>query len=59
MKTGWRKGEAHPKARLSNEDVQLIRQCYESGGFTYRSLARKFDAGECTIRDIVKYRTRT
>ena len=58
MKTGWPTGERHHRAKLTDEDVELIRQCYEAGGFTYRSLADKFNAGESTIRDIVKYRTR-
>ena len=51
-------GKRHHKAKLTTEDVDLMRQCYEIGGFTYKKLAEKFDCGESTVRDIVKYRTR-
>lgn len=53
-----RHGQAHYRATLSDDDVDLIRDCYAAGGFTYASLAEKFNCGASTIRDIVKCRTR-
>ena len=54
----YRTGENHFRAKLSSTDIELIRECYETGGFSYRTLAEKFECGVSTIRDIVKYRTR-
>ena len=54
----WPTGEDHHNAKLSNDDVELIRQLYESGGIGYRKIAEKFECGESTVRDIVKYMTR-
>lgn len=55
---GKRRGESHPKARLTDEDCELIRSAYASGMFTYQQLADKFDCSKSTIRDIIKFRTR-
>ena len=52
------RGEKHYRARLTDAEVELIRQVYESGGIGYRKLAKKFDCSQWTIRDIVQYRTR-
>lgn len=57
---GHAKGEDHPKTTLSAEDVELIRELYGDGGtLSYQQLADKFECGKYTIRDIVKYRTRS
>ena len=55
---GWRVGESHQKSKLTTRQVWDIRQLYETGRHTYRSLAHEFNCGVCTIRDIVKYYTR-
>jgi hypothetical protein len=52
------RGERHYRARLTDAEVELMRSVYESGGIGYRKLAQKFECGQSTVRDIVKYRTR-
>lgn len=54
---GNRVGEDHPKARLSDHDIDLIRQLHDEG-LGYRTLARKFECDKSTIRDVVKCRRR-
>lgn len=61
-------GEWHHSAKLSDHDIDLIRQLHEPSidqrtravvpGLGYRTLARKFDCAKSTIRDIVKCRRR-
>lgn len=54
---GWRVGESHGMAKLSDKDVELIRTLYEEG-LGYGRISKKFECGESTVRDIVKGRTR-
>lgn len=54
---GARCGEAHPRARLSDEDIDLIRELHEAG-VGYRTIAAKFETSKSTVRDIVKCRRR-
>ena len=54
---GWRTGERHQKARLSDQDVELMRQLRE-GGMTYREIAEKFECSLWTVRSIVTYASR-
>lgn len=54
---GLRRGELHPKADLSDHEVELVRMMHE-GGMGYKKLAEKFDTPSSTIRDICKYLTR-
>lgn len=59
VKIGRVIGEAHPKAVLSDEDVELIRELYGDGGvLTYQQLAEKFECSKSAIRDVIKFRTR-
>ena len=58
MRTGYLCGEQHPKAVLTDHDVDLIREVYESGDAGYMALAKKFDVAKSTIRNIVKCRRR-
>jgi DNA-binding XRE family transcriptional regulator len=51
-------GEHHHRAKLTNHDVDLIRELREEHGMTYRELAEKFEVSMWTIRDITKYWTR-
>jgi len=57
-------GEYHPKARLSDADVEAIRQEYEAHPeghplhVGYRALASKWGVGKRTIRDIVNMNRR-
>jgi len=55
------KGRRPPNALLSDEQVQEIRKEYSQkqnkwsrGGISYRSLAKKYNAGFCTIKRIIK-----
>ena len=53
----WPTGERHQKARLSDQDVELMRQLRE-GGMTYREIAEKFECSLWTVRSIVTYASR-
>lgn len=59
---GARVGETHPRAKLSDADVDLIRDLHEAG-LSYRQIVLKFDedhlkVSKSTVRDIVKCRRR-
>ena len=51
-------GETHPRARLTDHDVDLIRELREEHKLTYEALAEKFECSKSTIRDICRYRRR-
>ena len=55
---GLRIGESHPKSKLSDDDVDLIRSLREDDGLPYYVIAKKFDTPIRTIRDICGYRVR-
>lgn len=55
---GQRVGETHPRARLTDADVDLIRELREDHGLTYQQLADKFDVSKSLIRYICKYQRR-
>lgn len=55
---GYRVGECHQKTTLTDEQVRLIRAMYLPGKVGYETLAKRFNCGASTIRDIVTYRTR-
>lgn len=55
---GSRVGETHHRAKLTDHDVDLIRELREAHGLTYQALADKFDCSKSTIRDICRYRRR-
>lgn len=52
------KGEDHPKAILTDGEVEHLRRLYEEGGWGYKRLAAKFEVSRESVRDIVKYRRR-
>lgn len=56
--TGRRVGEDHQRAKLTDEQVDLIRDLYDEGFAGYRTLARAFGVSRLTIRDIVMFRRR-
>ena len=56
--SGKVRGERHPKTQLTDDDCELIRTAYETGSFTYQSLADKYECSKSTVRDIIKFRTR-
>lgn len=56
--TGHRVGECHQNAKLSDDLVKVIRDDYEAGKGGYGTLAKAYQCGASTVRDIVTYRTR-
>ena len=50
---GLTRGINHFRAKLSYDEVKLIRQYYASGGFTYKSLGEKFETNPKTIQSII------
>ena len=50
---GRRVGESHPKAKLSDHEVDLIRTLADEG-MSYRTLAVKFEVLKSVIQKIVK-----
>jgi hypothetical protein len=47
------RGELHPNARLTLEQVQEIRRCYAAGGVSQRQLARDFGVCQGTIYQVI------
>lgn len=56
--SGPRRGEDHPRAELTNREVELMRALYAAGGWGYGRLAAKFECSKASVRDIVKERRR-
>jgi len=56
--TKHHQGEQHFRAKLTDDEVELMRQLYESSPLGYERIASKFNCGASTVRDIVQYRTR-
>lgn len=55
---GYRVGQDHQAAVLTDAEVDLIRELREVHGWTYAALAGKFEVGKSTIQDICTYRRR-
>jgi DNA-binding NarL/FixJ family response regulator len=55
---GWRVGETHHRAKLTDDDVELIRLLRE-GGMKVKEIAKKFECTPQNISTIVHYRSRT
>lgn len=55
---GLRIGEDHQRAKLTDHEVDTIRELHEGQGYGYRRLAKMFNVHRMTIRDICKYRKR-
>lgn len=51
-------GEAHHNSKLRDVEVEIIRDLYEEGFVSYRTLAVTFGVSRETIADICKYRRR-
>ena len=56
--TGYPVGESHHRAKLSDSDVNLIRDLHEEYEFGYKKLAFVFEVSRDTIRQICTYRRR-
>lgn len=55
--SGKRVGECHQRAKLSNEEVELIRSLYEQG-MSYRQLAEKFGVNYWHVGRLCRYERR-
>ena len=49
---GYRIGEDHQRAKITNHEVDLILEL-NMAGFGYKRIAQKFDIGVRTVRDII------
>lgn len=60
-KNGLRRGENHPRAKLSNNDIETI-FFLSAAGLSHRQIADKFDdeftISKSTVRDILSGRIR-
>jgi hypothetical protein len=50
--TGRRRGEAHPKAKLSDLDVEMMCYLHDVEGLGFKRLAKKFGCHRNTARQI-------
>jgi hypothetical protein len=55
---GYRIGENHPMAKLSDKTIDAIRDAHENLGIGYRRLAVFFGLPRSTVRNICLYRRR-
>ena len=56
--TGYRIGETHQRAKLSNATVDLIREYHEDHGRSYEWIARKLKLPYATVAKIARYERR-
>ena len=54
---GLRVGEDHQNAKLTDAEVELIRELHGEG-MSYKTLAMKFDVSKSLIRYIVQFKRR-
>lgn len=55
---GYRVGEGHQRAVLSDHEIDLVRHLHEEDGLGYRKLAVIFEMSKSAIREICLYRVR-
>lgn len=55
---GKLRGESHPRAKLTNEQVRQIRELYKQG-FSTNVIARNYKVSKWNIEEIVKNKTWT
>lgn len=58
MFSNARRGESHPNAKLTNEQVIQIRDLY-SKGFSVNVIARNFKVSQWNVKEIVSNNTWT
>ena len=51
-------GQYHHRAKLTDEQVELIRDLHEEGAMGYRTLARYFGVSRETIKKICRFERR-
>lgn len=57
--TSRRVGQDHPKAKLTDREVDRMRNMHENDGWGYRRLSVTFEVALATVKGICRYRTRT
>lgn len=57
--SGLRIGEGHPRATLTDREVDLVRVLHEKHGMSYGKLAEKFEQHKGTIAKICRYERRS
>jgi hypothetical protein len=55
---GLRVGETHPNAKLTDKEVEQIRDLHEIAGWNYSELAEAYSAPKVTIQKICTYQRR-
>lgn len=55
---GRRAGESHPRARLTDHEIELMRTMHEELGMGYRRLARIFECGRSYVQKVCRYTRR-
>lgn len=55
---GLRRGDRHPKAKLTDHEVELVRRMREQDKMSYGEIALKMETPKTTIIDICSYNTR-
>lgn len=56
--TRHRIGESHPRAKLSDDDVELMRQLHADHNVKPKEIAEKFECPIDTVYSILSYRSR-
>lgn len=56
---GRRRGEAHPKVKVSDLDVEMMIYLHDFEGLGYKRLSKKFCCPIRTVRDFCNGRTRS
>jgi len=54
---GYRIGDSHHRAKITNHEVDLILEL-NMAGYGYKRIAQKFDIGVRTVRDIINGKKR-
>lgn len=52
------KGDAHPRAVLTDGEVELMRRLHAQGGMGYDRLAAKFEVTKSCVQKIITYQRR-
>lgn len=55
---GLRIGEGHPNSKLTDAEVEIIRQLHEDDGMSYKEIAEKFEVSKWCIGKICRYERR-
>jgi DNA-binding MarR family transcriptional regulator len=50
-------GESHPRAKVTEADVLVMRAMYAKGGITMTALAKQYGLEKSTVRAIIRKET--